>query len=114
MREKRNLKTWAENVMWESEFCVLRSQKGNPNQRKPEEGNLLEVYKRFTKSFGSWRIRLGKWTKMMGVPESLKARGMRITFSNTHGQDAPQVASPVPEAPLSQQGVVTAVLGHPF
>lgn len=52
---------------------------------------------------------------MMGVPEGLKARAMRITFSNMRGQDAPQVASPVPEALLSQQGVVTAaVLGGPF
>lgn len=39
MREKRDLKTWAENMMCESEFCVSRSQKHNPNQLKPEKGS---------------------------------------------------------------------------
>ena len=45
-----------------------------PKSAKARKGKLLEVYQRFTKSFGSWRTKLGKWTRMMVVTEGLKSK----------------------------------------
>lgn len=65
-----------ENMGWEYDVWIrilcVEVTETQPKSAKARKGKLLEVYQRCTKSFGSWRTRLGKWTRMKVVPVSLK------------------------------------------